>query len=678
MRLDAPGTCADNPPQVAGAQGADLDTRILSAVGDAVVVLDRSGRVIDWAGAAEAVFRRRAEDVVGHSLVEFLGGPIDPLEAIRLGEAESAELVVPLDDGRPAAVSVRALRDTEGGVGGAVAQVKPLGPWIDPAESGGWFRRQWHRTLGGIVRELIDVAGHDLGAVDDRAALARLLVGQARQLLPAVECTLSVVPSDRQDYLQVVAGSGPWAERLVGRELPLVGTVAGQAMAERRTMETTMLDSLSVLGEVLHEGGILSGRLVPLLPERPLPDGRTALGVLGFYRPARVYFTPYERRLIDDFSRLVSLALQRTELRRSAAETTARLRTGVDVAVDLGRFLHPHDVIRSLLQRAADAVDASRATLASVDGERVVVEGFQDRDQGHRRDRHTLTLPLVLGGATTALLTVSRSRDQAFSRADALTLQLLGNVAALAIGNARLFEQAQAASAARGDFLNMAAHELRTPLTVVLGYLSMFDDGTFGEPPPRWREPIRLLALKAHELAELVDDLLLASHLESGGLVARAERLDLRQSIRDSARRAQPLVDLLGGELVLELPDDPVEVRADAQDIARVLDNLVNNALTYSRPQARAWVRVSARVEDAVAVVGVEDHGRGVPPELRDRIFERFVRGETAEDGDARGTGLGLYICRQLAARHSGRVQLDSSEPGRGSCFSLRLPSVPQ
>ena len=585
---------------------------------------------------------------------------------------------MPLTDGRPAAVSVRAFHSD--GHAGAIAQVKPLGPWIDPAESGGWLRRQWHRTLGGIVRELVEVAGHDLGAMDDHAALARLLVGQARRLLPEVECMLSIVPADRQDHFQIVAASGPWAERFVGREWPSAGTVAGRAMSERRTIETTMLDSLSVLREVLEEGGVLTGRLVPLLSERPLPDGRASLGVLGFYRSVPAYFTPYERRLVDEFSRLVSLAFQRSELRRSAAENAGRLRTGVEVAVDLGRFLEPRDVIRSLLQRVAEALDASRATLARVDGERIVLEDSWDRGDGAQRVRHTLTLPLVLAGSRTATLTVSRGHDQAFSRQDVLTLQLMGNVAALALGNARLFEQAREASQARSDFLNMAAHELGTPLTVVLGYLSMFTDGTFGEPPERWREPLRLLSLKARELAELIDDLLLASHLashlESGGFAAHVERIDLRQAVRESARRAQALVGMIGGELLVDLPETPVVVLADRQDIGRILDNLVNNAVTYQRPRARAWVRIFARQEGPTAVAGVDDHGRGIPLELRDRIFDRFVRGDEASRSGAPGTGLGLYICRQLAARHGGRVQLDASVPGRGSCFSLRLPSA--
>jgi signal transduction histidine kinase len=80
-------------------------------------------------------------------------------------------------------------------------------------------------------------------------------------------------------------------------------------------------------------------------------------------------------------------------------------------------------------------------------------------------------------------------------------------------------------------------------------------------------------------------------------------------------------------------------------------------------------------VEGGTAVVSVEDRGRGIAPELRERIFERFVRGDQGSSG-APGTGLGLYISRQLAARHGGRLELDHSEAGKGSRFSLRLPRL--
>src|SRR5262249_14901653 len=152
-------------------------------------------------------------------------------------------------------------------------------------------------------------------------------------------------------------------------------------------------------------------------------------------------------------------------------------------------------------------------------------------------------------------------------------------------------------------------------------------------------------------LGALVDDLLFTSRLDSGRLPAHPKRLDLRTATQDAARRAEPRVHLLGGELEIEVPDEPLIVSADPEHVARVLDNLVNNALTYPRPGHPAWVRLPADAEDGVALVAVEDRGRGVPPELRDRIFERFVRGDQSSAGTP-GTGLGLYISRQLAARH--------------------------
>jgi signal transduction histidine kinase len=243
----------------------------------------------------------------------------------------------------------------------------------------------------------------------------------------------------------------------------------------------------------------------------------------------------------------------------------------------------------------------------------------------------------------------------------------------LAVRNARLFAEAQEASRTRSDFLNMAGHELRTPLTVVRGYLSMLADGSLGQPPPGMRQMMELLASKADELGGLIDDLLYTSRLDSGRLPAWPRQMDLRVAVTEAARRAEPLIRLQGGEIELAVPEEPLVVSADPEHVARVLDNLVNNALTYTRPDERPWVRVEALLEGKDTVVSVEDHGRGIPPEMRERIFERFVRGGATSAG-APGTGLGLYICRQLAGRQGGRLELDSSAPGRGSRFSLRLP----
>jgi len=126
---------------------------------------------------------------------------------------------------------------------------------------------------------------------------------------------------------------------------------------------------------------------------------------------------------------------------------------------------------------------------------------------------HTVTLPLVFGGRVIAVLVLSRRRDVPFSSGDIATLRLAGNLAVLALRNSWLYAEAQEASRARGEFLNMAAHELRTPLTIITGYLSMLREDTFGAGPEAWQPPLATLATKTAELAALVEDLLLASRL---------------------------------------------------------------------------------------------------------------------------------------------------------------------
>jgi PAS domain S-box-containing protein len=700
-----------------------LESRVLAALGDAVVVLDLHGRIVAWEGAAERLLGYKASEAIGRPATLVIPADLvpDPGQLTIARNIDHAQLVTPLGGQGTAAVSLAPLRDGAGRVVGTTATIKPVGAWLDPAETAGPPRRRWHRTLGGIVHDLVELAGTDLAAMDATEPLARLLVGQARRLVPDAECLLSVVPQDRPDHFHILAGAGPWAERQVGTEWVQEGSLAGRALREHRAVETVLLQELSSLRATLLEGQIQSARLVPLLSPRPLPDGRVSMGVLGFYRLQQAFFTPYERRLIDEFVRLVSVSLQRTELRSSTADTVARLQTGIDVAVDLASSLDPDQVIRRLVERAVAAVSADRATLLLVEGGEVVVVDSHDT-AGHPAEiglrfpmnamtsdgqavlelaaqegrprisgpytisgvgtaaqaglaglRWTLTLPLVLAGSTMGVLVVARRRDHRFDREDALTLQLVGSVAALILRNARLFAEAKEASRLRSEFLNMAAHELRTPLTVINGYLSMLNDGSLGRPPPRWRGPVELLAGKAGELGRLVDDLLLTSRLESGGLPARADRLDLRSVVEAAVRRAAPRVELAKGHLESAVPPDPVPVTGDPEQLSRVLDNLLNNALSYRRGNQAPWVRLELVVQDGQADVVVEDHGRGVSSEMRERIFERFVRADEGADRTS-GTGLGLYISRQLAQRHGGSVQLQSSVPGEGSRFVLRLP----
>ncbi len=236
----------------------------------------------------------------------------------------------------------------------------------------------------------------------------------------------------------------------------------------------------------------------------------------------------------------------------------------------------------------------------------------------------------------------------------------------------RLYVSAQLASDAKSAFLNLAAHELRTPISVINGYLSMLADGSLGPSPDGWAAPLQVLTAKTHELNKIVGDLLEASRIEAEALPRVWTDIDLRETVRDAVNRARPRAELLGAEIKVELPSEPVRVAGDAAQLGRILDNLVNNGMTYTVRPSRIFV--SLAIAGGRAIVRVADNGVGIPAGHQERVFERFQRGNDPAFIGVSGTGLGLFISRQLAEGHGGTVVIESSDVGEGSVFALGLP----
>jgi len=234
-----------------------------------------------------------------------------------------------------------------------------------------------------------------------------------------------------------------------------------------------------------------------------------------------------------------------------------------------------------------------------------------------------------------------------------------------------LFAEAQEASKSKSAFLSMAAHELRTPLSVITGYLSMLQDGTI--TPDNAERPLRVLIGKATELNSIVDDLLTAARIEGGTVPTETKVLDLREMARQAVTRAEPRAALLKAEALYDEPEEPVYVNADREQLARIIDNLINNALTYTAGQP--WVHLTVSLEGGPALI-LEDHGVGIPRDKHEKIFERFFRIDDPGLGPQPGTGLGLFISRELSERHGGSLTLERSEVGKGSTFVLRLPAA--
>src|SRR5579864_362058 len=235
----------------------------------------------------------------------------------------------------------------------------------------------------------------------------------------------------------------------------------------------------------------------------------------------------------------------------------------------------------------------------------------------------------------------------------------------------RLYVSANAASQTKSAFLNSAAHELQTPLTVMAGYLSLLSEGTVGSAPEAWKAPLGILAAKTSEMERIVNDLLTAARLEVIPPRAEREVLDLRRVVSDAVERSRPRADLLHAEVDVKLPDDPVPVDADREKLGRVLDDLINNALTYTIRTPRLRIELSTRSQRAI--VRVEDNGIGIHEDDRERVFDRLYRVADPQVV-VPGVGLGLYISRRLAESYGGSLVVENSTSGAGSVFALALP----
>jgi len=229
--------------------------------------------------------------------------------------------------------------------------------------------------------------------------------------------------------------------------------------------------------------------------------------------------------------------------------------------------------------------------------------------------------------------------------------------------NALLVRLADAFDAQRA-FVADAAHELRTPLTALKLQLSVLRDAPAGAAHEAALERLRAGVDRA---ARLVDQLLTLARAEPGQPLVVAD-LDLAEVARQALADAGGLADARGAVLALEACG-PCTVRGDATALRSLVRNLVDNAINHGGPAPR--VRVRVRTAPGGAQLQVDDSGPGIPPDDRERVFDRFHR---REDADGEGSGLGLAIVRAIARRHGGRVRLDASPLG-GLRAELWLPA---
>ncbi len=302
----------------------------------------------------------------------------------------------------------------------------------------------------------------------------------------------------------------------------------------------------------------------------------------------------------------------------------------------------------SFALRAPDVLEAIRSSSASRQMQRVE---YFERVPTDRWWEATIA-PLLLPGETP-------------SQARNLVLLTLRDLTPL-----RLVEEM------RSDFVANASHELRTPLASLSGFIETLQGPARSDAPARDRF-LAIMKEQATRMARLIDDLLSLSRIEQKAHIHPDSPVNLGALVREVADGLAPLAHEREVEIRIANAPSALTVPGDRDELIRVFENLIENALKYGAPGHRVDISLGREPSGNAreAVVAVRDYGPGIAPEHLPRLTERFYRVDISESRAQGGTGLGLALVKHILQRHRGRMVIEST-PGAGATFSVRLPLI--
>ena len=506
----------------------------------------------------------------------------------------------------------------------------------------------YHATLQAVA----DLAGTQIAdwmavyMVDDHGEPRRII---GRHPDPAMN---ALVQELVERYSRPVDEQSPMYDVIHNQRSLLVDQITDEMLVEAATDERHL--------ELMRGLGAGSAVSVPLTAE-----GK-GVGAITFIRSHGGPYTTDDVGLAEEVARRAGLAIENARLYEAAeqarreAEERAQAAQALEFIGD-GVFLIGRDGIVRLWNPAAEAITGLPAG-------RVVGRSAEEAIPGWATLSARVPIVSAVAGAS--------------ARPQTLPLDLGGRELWLSISGVgfehgtvfafRDVTEEQAVEKLKSDFVSTISHELRTPLAAIYGAALTLRRPDMPIAGSDRDELLGVISSEAERLAGIVNDILWTSRIESGGLHVTVEACDGLELAR-SVVRATELQVPSNLAVRLEASDDVPLVLGDADKVRQVLTNLVENAVKYSPDGGAVVVRVE-QLGDRIRFV-VADEGLGIPSREQDRIFEKFYRLDPNLTRGVGGTGLGLYICRELVSRMGGAIRVESAE-GVGSTFMVELPAA--
>ncbi|MEO8041631.1 MAG: ATP-binding protein [Acidobacteriota bacterium] len=251
-------------------------------------------------------------------------------------------------------------------------------------------------------------------------------------------------------------------------------------------------------------------------------------------------------------------------------------------------------------------------------------------------------------------------------------VEILTRTAGIAVERRRDEKTLRDADRRKDEFLATLAHELRNPLAPITNSLELMKRANGNKD--LIEQSRATMERQIEHMVRLIDDLLDVSRITNNKLELKTRKVELASIIHHALEACRPQSERAGHKLGVDLPQEPIYLRADSMRLAQVFGNLLNNSCKYTKPGGRIWV--TAEKQDGVVQVRVKDTGVGIPTDMLPRVFDLFTQVDRSRELSEGGLGIGLSLVKWLVEKHDGSVTAHSDGPGAGSEFVVRLPVV--